>query len=90
MSVDKVLRLELLWAIKDASSKTARHLEYREHNVFIREPASPGWVQISIGHRVIKVDRRTEDLTDTLRALRDLDYLIDILDNINEPALKGY
>ena len=92
MSVDKVLRLDLLDGINDAVVQSVLggnvYRIYRTHRVMIA--ASPsGWACFTVMGRKIEFNQPYKELTDTLRALRDLDHLIDIFNAINEPALKG-
>ena len=92
MSADKVLRLDLLDAIEDAVNQSTLggnvYKIYRTHHVMIA--ASPsGWARFTVMGREIEFTQPYKKVSDTLRALRDLDYLIDILNAVNEPALKG-
>ena len=92
MSADKVLRLDLLDGINDAVVQSVLggnvYRIYRTHRVMIA--ASPsGWARFTVMNREIEFTQPYKNVGDTLRAIRDLDYLIDILDAINEPALKG-
>lgn len=91
MSADKVMRADLLDVIQMLVGVNAgEHRDYRGHRVGLKLSSAGGWARISVlgSGCTIEFDRRSEDITDTLRALRDLDYLIDVLDNVDEPNLK--
>ena len=90
MSADRVVRYDLLDTIKNATERWTDETDYRTRQISVRVSSSSSRTLLKVDGLTIEFDRRdNRDLTDTLRALRDLDYLIDILDTINEPALKG-
>ena len=90
MSADKVLRLDLLDVLLGASPST-RTLPYRGHvlEVKLTGRGRDAVLLVNSDYAFLYNMNLRDGITELLVIFRDLDYLIDILNAVNEPALKG-
>ena len=90
MSADKALRLDLLDVLLGAEP-SVRTLPYRGHvlEVSLTGHGRDAALLVDGDYAFLYNMHLRDGITELLVIFRDLDYLIDILNAVNEPALKG-
>lgn len=91
MSADKTTRLDLLhMAYGGTLPGASLSVKYRGHKIApVRLPGFAFSFEVDPNtSECYDIVPRSRETADVLQALRDLDYLIDVLDNVDEPNLK--
>ena len=96
MSVDKVLRLDL-WEmarkrLRDLGTQSGGPIPYRHHVVECDMEYMPLFSNRRLGSYLVDGEHRIavfDNAQGALSAIKHIDYLIDVLDAVDEPALKG-
>lgn len=86
MTADPILRRDLLEYLQHGNPFVR---EYRAHHVSKQSLSPASLSVISVDSMDLTTTAPYDSVTDLLAIIRDIDYLIDVLDTVNEPAMKG-